>query len=586
MRLDHWVACGVLVLGGVGSVALGAEPGSRDLMADTWVATDALGRSLPDHAACGGPRPGKQVGIFYFLWLGEHGGGQAKVHDITRILAADRKDPQWGPKHAFHHWGEPHLGYYRSRDRFVIRKHIQMLSDAGVDVLFCDVTNAVTYDDVVAELCAVLGEVRATGRAVPRIAFLANSSSAQTVAHIYGAFYKPGRCRESWFAWQGKPLMLAPSEGLGAELLEFFTLRQSWAWTGKGGWFGDGRDKWPWIDNHPQGYGWHEDPKTPEQISVCAAQHPTSNIGRSFHGGRQPVESGWRTAEGPCFEEQWARAHEVDPPFVFITGWNEWVAQRFIKEPKGGAGQMLGKPLKVGESYFVDQYDQEYSRDIEPMRGGHGDNYYYQMAAHIRRFKGARPRPKASAPLTIRTDGDFSQWGGVGPEFLDDIGDTAHRNHPGFGDTPAYVNTTGRNDFDAMKVARDATHLYFFARCRGPLSPGDGADWMVLLIDADANPKTGWEGFDFQVNRARREGGFATIERRSGNRWVLSGQAAFAAKGAEIHLAVPRRTLGISGRPVRIDFKWIDGVAPNDVMDFIDGGDVAPNGRFKYRYEE
>jgi hypothetical protein len=24
---------------------------------------------------------------------------------------------------------------------------------------------------------------------------------------------------------------------------------------------------------------------------------------------------------------------------------------------------------------FVDQFDQEHSRDIEPMRGGHGDDY-------------------------------------------------------------------------------------------------------------------------------------------------------------------------------------------------------------------
>lgn len=560
--------------------------GSRDVMADTWVATDGLGRRLPDHAACGGPREGKQVGIFYFLWLGEHGGAQAKVHDISKILEANPKDPQWGPKHAFHHWGEPHLGYYRSRDRFVIRKHIQMLSDAGVDVLVCDVTNAFTYDEVVGELCAVLAEVRATGRSVPRIAFLANSSSAKTVQQLFDAFYKPGRFRESWYPWLGKPLLLAPEEGLGPEIAGFFTRRQSWAWTRKGKWFGDGKDKWPWVDDHPQGFGWHESPKVPEQISVCAAQHPTSNIGRSFHDGKQPPESAWRTAEGPCFEEQWKRAHEVDPPFVFITGWNEWVAQRFVKEPKGGAGQMLGKPLRPGESYFVDQFNQEYSRDIEPMRGGHGDSYYYQMAAHIRRFKGVRSRAKASAPLTIRLDGEFSQWGGVRPGFLDDIGDTAHRNHPGFGNTPAYVDTTGRNDLDAMKVARDATNLYFYARCNAALAPQTDADWMVLLIDADADAKTGWEGFDFQINSKRRDGGIATVERRSGTRWVLAGQASFAAKGAELHLAVPRQALGVAGRPVRIDFKWIDGVAPNDVMDFIDKGDVAPNGRFKYRYEE
>lgn len=586
MRLASLAVSGSILFVCVARAMAGPGPVPRDVMADTWVATDALGRSLPDHAACGSPRAGKQVGIFYFLWLGEHGGAQAKVHDITKILAANPKDPQWGPVHHFHHWGEPHLGYYRSRDRFVIRRHIQMLSDAGVDVLFCDVTNAFTYDDVVAELCAVLAEVRATGRAVPRIAFLANSSSAKTVEHLYEGIYKPGRFREEWYAWLGRPLLLAPGEGLGPGVEAFFTRRQSWAWTRKGKWFGDGRDKWPWVDDHPQGYGWHDGPDVPEQISVCVAQHPTSNIGRSFCGGKQPPESGWRTAEGPCFEEQWARAHEVNPPFVFITGWNEWVAQRFIKEPKGGAGQMLGKPLKPGESFFVDQYNQEYSRDIEPMRGGHGDNYYYQTAAHIRKFKGVRPRPTASAPMTIRAGGDFSQWGGVGPEFLDDVGDTGHRDHPGFGDTPPYVNATGRNDLDVMKVARDATNLYFYARCRGEISSPSDGDWMVLLLDADADPRTGWEGFDFQVNRMRRDGGVATVERRSGGRWVLAGQAPFLARGAELQLAVPRRALGVEGRRLKVDFKWIDGVAANDVMDFIDRGDVAPNGRFKYRYEE
>lgn len=28
---------------------------------------------------------------------------------------------------------------------------------------------------------------------------------------------------------------------------------------------------------------------------------------------------------------------------------------------------------------FVDQFNQENSRDVEPMRGGHWDTYYYQM---------------------------------------------------------------------------------------------------------------------------------------------------------------------------------------------------------------
>ena len=47
-------------------------------------------------------------------------------------------NPAFGPEHAFHHWGEPYLGYYVANDEWVIRKHAQMLTDAGVDVLFFD----------------------------------------------------------------------------------------------------------------------------------------------------------------------------------------------------------------------------------------------------------------------------------------------------------------------------------------------------------------------------------------------------------------------------------------------------------------
>jgi hypothetical protein len=36
---------------------------------------------------------------------------------------------------------------------------------------------------------------------------------------------------------------------------------------------------------------------------------------------------------------------------------------------------------------FVDEFIQEFSRDIEPMNGGHGDNYYYQLVDYVRRYK-------------------------------------------------------------------------------------------------------------------------------------------------------------------------------------------------------
>ena len=66
-----------------------------------------------------------------------------------------------------------------------------------------------------------------------------------------------------------------------------------------------------------------------------------------------------------------------------------------------GTQSLAGRKLEAGESFFVDLWSQEYSRDIEPMRGGHTDNYYYQLASWVRRFKGVRPPPAPS----LRTRG-------------------------------------------------------------------------------------------------------------------------------------------------------------------------------------
>ncbi|HLK60939.1 MAG TPA: family 20 glycosylhydrolase, partial [Chthonomonadaceae bacterium] len=440
---------------------------NRDLQSDTWVATDGLGRTLPGFAECGPPRPNKVVGIFYFLWMAKvHDPGH--LYDNTQLLAAHPDNPQYGPEGAFHWWGEPHLGYYRLPDDFVIRKHAQMLTDAGVDVIVCDVTNAITYDENLLAVCRVFEAIRKEGRTTPRIAFLANSRSAETVQHLYDTFYAKNLYPDLWFRWKGKPLLMAPSEGLSPQLAAFFTLRQSWAWTDPHGWFGDGKDKWPWIENYPQQPGWHESKDKPEEISVCTAQHATSNIGRSFHDGKEPPPDQIKPELGLCFEEQCRQALKVDPEFVFITGWNEWIAQRFVNT---GGAHFLGHPLKVGETFFVDQYNQEYSRDIEPMKGGHGDDYYYQMVAFIRHYKGVRPTPKASAPKTIHINADFKQWANVGPEYLDDVGDTTHRDAPGFGGTGPYINNSGRNDFETLKIAHDNANIAFYVRTHAPITP-------------------------------------------------------------------------------------------------------------------
>jgi len=551
-----------------------------DTFSDTWVATDGMGRSLPTHEEVGPPRAGKTVGIFYFLWLGSHG---KELYDITKIVAANPDEPQYGPRGKFHFWGEPLFGYYLSDDRWVLRKHAQMLTDAGVDVLLFDVTNGFTYDDVVRALCEVFSEMRADGLATPQIAFLAHSGQDKVVRRLYDTLYEPRAYRSLWFQWQGKPLVLAAPEALTPVLQEFFTVRESWAWTKGQDWFGDGKDRWPWLDHYPQTPGWHADPKVPEFIPVAVAQHPVSNIGRSYHDGRQPAPQDIASEQGWCFAEQWRRALEVDPEFVFITGWNEWVAQRFIS--KEGGQTFLGRRVASGGTYFVDQYDQEFSRDIEPMRGGHSDSYYYQMASGIRRYKGARPLPFVR-PAPIIIDGDFKDWQALQPEFRDTLGDPVQRNHPGWTGAGTYVNDSGRNDLMSAKVSFDDAFVFFTVRTREPLSGQGDPNWMELLIDADTDSQTGWLGYDWRIHRYSTVEGKASLARHAGKgfAWREEAKVRFAAAGSGLELAIPREAIGLDALPKAIDFKWADNLeGTGDWTDFTLNGDSAPNDRFNYR---
>jgi hypothetical protein len=562
----------------VGSRLLAAEP--RETMPDTWAATDALGRSLPMSAAVGVPKPDRTVGIFYFNWHAAF--GNQHVHDIAKILKANPAAPAWGPVQAPHYWSEPRFGYYRPDDPWVIRKHVQMLSDAGVDVLILDATNALTYDAEREALCIVLEQMRAEGHRVPKIALFPYANHLPVVQHLWETFYKPGRHRDLWFHWKGKPLLLTPTEGLSDEVKTFFTIRTSWAWTRGHAWFGDGKDKWPWLDFAPQVPGWHEAPNKAECVPVGVSQHITSNIGRSFHGSRQPAPAECRPGDGLYFDEQWRHALPHNPEFLFITGWNEWVAQRFLSD---GTMTFKGRVLPAGETFFVDLYDPEFSRDIEPMRGGFGDNYYWQMVANIRRYKGARTPPSALSAKTITIPGDFAQWADVKPAYLDDLHDTTHRDHDGVPGAGRYTNKTGRNDLDAAHVAHDATHLYFHITTREALTPATDADWMVLLLDIDQNANTGRLGYDFRLNQSRSEPYKASVERWNGQIWEPVDTATLQTGPRELHLAVERHILGhATDKSLGFDFKWTDNIRPQaDAMDLLDHGDTAPNARFKFR---
>ncbi|MBL7188387.1 MAG: hypothetical protein ISS70_18840 [Phycisphaerae bacterium] len=554
----------------------------RDLFSDTWVATDALGRQLPGYEECGPVRENRTVGIFYFLWLGQH--GTAGPFDITKLLAENPDDPKWGPPGAFHHWGRAELGYYLSDSEYVIRKHAFMLNDAGIDTLIFDVTNAFTYSKVYLKLCEVYRQLRLAGHKTPQICFLAHSRPRQTIETLYRDFYAKGLYRELWFHWKGKPLILGEPEDLTEEIRSFFTIRKCWAWT-------HGQDAWQWLDHSLNRYGWHESPDRPEQVSVSAAEHPVSNIGRSYQADEQPSPNRYgltgKEHLGLYFAEQWQRALKIDPEFVFATGWNEWVAQRFIKHQTKAPEKLTGQTLGAGETYFVDAYTQEYSRDIEPMEAGHSDNYYYQMISYIRRYKGVRRRRRPESHYSVQIDGRFDDWKDVGPEFRDTIGDTTHRDEQGWGNAGRYVNKTGRNDFVTLKVACDLQNIYFYAKTAAPITSWEDPNWMLLFIDADRDSKTGWNGYDYRINgnvTSRLQTSVEHYDRQKG--WTQKSAIRYRKIQNEIEVEVSRTIPNLTTEKSSFDFHWADNIQKDgDITEFAISGDSAPNRRFNYRFE-
>lgn len=567
---------------------------------ESWTAVDALGRRIDESKNYPLRRVNKKVGIFYFIWQGahgydKHGRGQRQdegvilpseadsisPYDISELLKDNSSNPKYGPVHAFHHWGQPYLGYYVADDVWVIRKHAQMISDAGIDAIMVDVTNAAIYAPQVKLICDTYLKMRDEGNRTPQIAFVVNSKPKETMTRVYREFYQIPQYEELWFHWKGKPLVLCPPEGISEEYSSFFNFRHCW-FSSSSKWFENGKDKWTWADFYPQNPGWHESINKPEEISICPATHPTSNIGRSHYNNKQPSEI--QSEKGLYFSQQIDRALEVDPEFVFITGWNEWVAMRFTD---GRARMMIGKKIEKGDTYFVDQYNEEFSRDIEPVKGKIGDNYYYQMVDFVRRYKGVEKISSDNKYHKIKIDGRFSDWRSVKQVFVDDQGDNLHRNHHGWGRFKSYVDNTGRNDIIETRIASDDNNIYYYVKTLKSIELFDNG-CLNLFLKVMNEGSIAPDNFMYIVGKTGWYQNRVSLEMRSKDGiWkIVNKKLKFKMINNELELSIPKDEIDLQqNENFVIDFKWIDN--PNfdgDIMKCMSEGDAAPNSRFCYRY--
>jgi len=686
---------------------------------DSWgplAGTDDLGRTLVDYSTVGQPKSDRAVGVFYLVWHGTNDMRDYKnIVNFDEALSINPNSPQdydsplWPDANHFGYWDKPLFGYYRTDDAWVMRKHMQLLGEAGVDFIYVDMSNFETYTSNVELLMRIIEDIQRQGCKTPKIVFMTHNGIPGAMDKMYDTFYAPDapyRHPSTWYYMNGKPMIMG--EDPSGNVSSFFTFKHTqwpnetkdnhdgWDWisfdrpqrmnytnvltgsvidernssvsytgtwtqsspsdaysstekysstanngvsytfTGTGiAWVGPrqpGAGKGNvWVDGNLLGYnidlsaavrapkqllfsvsgltssshtitvgvstgtvtidGFAAVTSVKDQMAVSTAQNSGETAwfsrtdyynadnpaarSRSYHNGAEDISLG-AVNYGYNFQEEWDYAISQDPPTIMVDGWNEWIAGNWQDVARTG-------PLMICDVTSIN-----FNRDIEPMTGGYGDNYYMQLVNNIRRYKGVEVPAAPSACSTITINTDFSQWTSVGPAFKDYTEDTAARNTPGV-HNDVYKNTTGRNDIDVMKITRDATNIYFYVKTVNDMTSYTNAKWMTLYLNIDGNGTNGWKGYDYIVNRTTPGSATTcTLESSTGgwNFTTVATNISYSVSGNQMMVKIPRSSLGSLTDPLNIQFKWADNWQNNNsIDDFYQYGDAAPDGRFNFVYK-
>ncbi len=589
-------------------------------MSDTWVFTDGLGRVSLTNAEVGDVREDKTIVMFYWDWHEDLGNGNGALNttELMKLYPDAKNDythQAWKRKGKYCFWNEPIYGFYRTSDTWVLRRQAELLANLGVDAVMNDNTNgSMTWRNGYLPLYNEWLDAQADGVDVPKISFMfpfVDSKSTYnqlegSANNIYKDIYSTDKYESLWFYFDGKPMLMGPNDRISDEIKEKFTWRR-----GQADYYFTNApmflEYWGWLSTYPQ-LSYSAERRdfytgNYEQISVgvaCNHDYRTHNLsamnagkyimGRSYtstYQDRYEKEGTDASLYGYFFSEQFDYALKQDPEVVFITGWNEWHAWR-QPNPWGKDGVT---------NALVDQFDNEYSRDIEPTKGELKDHYYYLAANYIRKYKGANPIPTPSENQTIDMSAGYKQWANVAPYYASYIGNTKDRDNDGYGtgtgnEVYHYTETSGRNDIIGAQIARDDEYVYFHVECADNITSYTDSLWMNLYIDSDQNNQ-GWETFDYVINKSPASEKTLVLERfTEGYASEKVADVEYSVDGRYMTVKVPKSAIGVSGDDYTINFSWTDNVHDEgdystysgDIMDFYISGDVAPGGRFKYSY--
>ena len=607
--------------------------GDQDFTYAQLTGTDSLGRkTLP---TIGNEK--KYVGLFYFVATGYvntdpwNYSMHNKVYDISKLLekygddkltnpvmalpsgiTAPYYDPSISPEGLAHFWGEPLYGYYKSTDKWVIRRHLELFMNAGIDFLYLDYSNGHVYPAAVDALIRVIKEMQDEGyKNVPTIAFLCpNAKDTDSAANQMGSvdvldylwrnYYSDSEYDSCWFRGDKSinryenPLVIG--RFASATEKEIPPIVRDSLWLKELQWpmgMKDTPDAFPWMEWNAPGTTQYNHAGI---MNVSVAQHVNSWSSTSYLDSLTPGKKysyrarGWDPAEpdkygadeekvlaGSNFEWQWqnALAEKDDLYMLTLTGWNEWVA------PKVNYGASYG-------GVFNDAFNCAFSRDAEMMKGGYGDNYYMQIARNVREFSGIREEGTDNVALfgQVKASG-IADAASLPARFLDIGSDALARTDKAIDDKIDYSDTSNRNNILETRVGNDGENLYVAVKTKddvkGPAA-GD-TNWMTLYLSVGSG---GWENYKFVINRTPElAAGTTSIEKFTGSKTstISAGSAKIAVSGDTVFYTIPLSALGVSAGEV-VGIKATDNLqAFGDADDFYISGDCAPLGRLNYAYK-
>ncbi|HEX7602834.1 MAG TPA: hypothetical protein VF316_14560 [Polyangiaceae bacterium] len=422
----------------------GGIPEAGDGSARSDAAKDATADAAPSdpftETLIGADVPDKRVGMFYLVWhapaatamdsISSQKGTQYDLEDIIRSNGALHYSDVYekygveGQAVALYWMVKPKLGYYciyRARQgeagavpdcknvTQTLTAHASELVAAGIDHIVVDATNLTDNDPGGGDLLQrrpieVLFEewakLRMQGKKTPQIAVWNAIPTGAVQWQSYLALYQKPEYdglvlrdkktkKKVFFAVDSQdarapaPANVAAFEGAGIEVQRMWTIAGTNAqidrWAFMSYCQAAGKDTTSII-----GAGACEQPYTPKStVGSAVAVAPSFQTGY----GSLPHGSAGKLG-GTTFRRQWATAFGVMPDWVFVSGWNEFVAQ---PQPNPYTGDPFARSVGLerdpeGQKLFVDTFGAELGRDLEPTEE-YGTSYYDLLSSCTRVFR-------------------------------------------------------------------------------------------------------------------------------------------------------------------------------------------------------